>query len=116
MGTSRSNNWTACALVFSGRPSPTWPLASTDALRLIGLWSALPATDNAAPNTPKLGYAGCVLEDGAGTEWRAHDGVAVSTSGTTIETRADTERRFERGILATAPADVLPPRIVLQFF
>jgi hypothetical protein len=116
MGTSRSNNWSACALVFSGRPSPKWSLASTDALRLIALWSALPATDSAAPRTPKLGYAGCVLEDGAGTEWRAHDGLAVSTSGTTIEMRTDAGRRFERAILATAPADLLPPGIVLQFF
>jgi len=116
MGTSRSNNWRACALVFSGRPSPTWSLTGTDAQRLIGLWNALPATHDAAPDAPRLGYAGCMLEDGAGTEWRARDGVAVSTSGTSTETRADAGRKFERAILATAPNDVLPPAVVLQFF
>ncbi len=115
MGTSRSNSFSACALIFSGRPSPKWPLASAAALTLIEIWNSLPATDNAEPNASKLGYAGCVLEDGAGTEWRAQDGVAVSKSGATIDARADADRRFERAILATAPVDVLPPGIVPQF-
>ena len=113
MGTSRSNSWRASALVFSGRQSPTWPLANAQALALIGIWNGLPATDAAMPNAPALGYRGSILDDGTGREWRVHAGVVVSTSGADIETRSDAERRFERALLATAPPGTIPPGIVL---
>jgi hypothetical protein len=108
MGTSRSNSWSARVLVFSGRPPPQWPLANADALALIEIWNALPATDHAMPDAPALGYRGCVLEDGSGGAWRAYGGVATSTA----QSRTDAERRFERALLATAPAGALPPGLV----
>lgn len=110
MGTSRSNSgWTARALVYSGRPAPAWRVRETEALALVALWDALPEASSTVPESPALGYRGCELEDGAGNGWRAHDGVASSTSGMT---RVDAERRFERAILATAPEDLLPAGIV----
>src|SRR5689334_14376676 len=115
MGMSKSSSgpgWNATALVFSGRPAPSWRVSMASARTLVSLWESLPLTTRAPPRAPSLGYGGCVLVDGAGTEWRAHDGLAVSTSVSGVTVRDDGERRFERAILATAPDNALPYRII----
>jgi hypothetical protein len=115
MDTPKSNSggsWSACALIFSGRPQPNWPLAEGDARALIALWDALPISGHKMPDVPALGYRGCAIVDGKGGEWRAYGGVAVSTSGTANMARADGERKFERAILATAPPDVISPGLI----
>ena len=104
--------WSACALIFSGRPAPSWPVSIANARALVSLWESLPLTARAPPRAPALGYGGCVLIDGAGTEWRAHDGLAILTSAAGVTVRGDDERRFERAILATAPDDALPRGII----
>ena len=111
MVTSSFNDakWRASALLYSGRPNPEWPVLDADAERLAALWSALPA---AAPRNvePRLGYSGCTIFDGA-RRWHAFEGTAILTSGSNTEARADTNRAFERAILATAPSGTIPDSV-----
>jgi hypothetical protein len=115
MATSRSPNadgWIAGAFVFSGRPDPTWPISSDVGEELIAIWETLVPTDDAAPTTPVLGYRGCFMRDPAGRTWTAfHELVTLSTEGGS-KTRGDEERRFERSVLASAPARTLPASFV----
>jgi hypothetical protein len=108
MATSRSaSDWTAGAFVFSGRPDPSWPISTDMAEELIAIWDTLVPTD-AARTTPALGYRGCFVRDRAGRTWTAfHELVTLSTRGDS-ETRRDEQRRFERTVLASAPAGTLP--------
>jgi hypothetical protein len=111
MGTSRSSDveWRASALLYSGRPNPEWPVTDADAERLVALWSAL-QTMRAQTSGAGLGYRGCTISRGS-RRWHAFEGIAIMTSGTATEIRADTSRAFERAILATAPAGTIPETV-----
>ena len=115
MATSRSSSesgWTAGAFVFSGRPDPTWPISGDVAKDVVAIWDTLVPTDEAVPSPPALGYRGCFVRDRAGRTWTAfHQLVTLSAEGSS-ETRRDDERRFERAVLASAPAGVLPASFV----
>jgi hypothetical protein len=107
MATSRSTSetgWIAGALVFSGRPDPTWPISQDVAAELVATWESLPPTD-ATSSPPALGYRGCYVRDPDGRMWTAYHEL-VTQSG---ERRRDDERRFERTVLSSAPTGVLPP-------
>lgn len=107
MATSRSTEdggWTAGAVVFSGRPDPTWPVPPGVTERLVAIWESLPWTD-ATGTKPALGYRGCYVRDPGGRMWTAYHELVTLAS----ETRRDDERRFERTVLGTAPPGVLPP-------
>ena len=107
MATSRStseSDWTAGAFVFSGRRDPTWPIPSDVAGELVAIWESLPPSD-ATVSLPTLGYRGCYVRGPAGRMWTAY-GELVKLSG---ERRRDDERRFERTVLSSAPAGLLPP-------
>jgi hypothetical protein len=107
MATSRSTSeggWIAGALVFSGRPDPTWPIPPDVAADLVAIWDSLPPTD-ATESPPALGYRGCYARDPEGRMWTAYHEL-VTHSG---ERRRDNERRFERTVLLSAPTGVLPP-------
>jgi hypothetical protein len=107
MATSRSGSdsgWIAGALVFSGRPDPTWPIAGAVGDELVAIWDALPPTDVVA-TPPTLGYRGCYASDPAGSRWTAYHEL-VTFEG---ETRNDEKRRFERTVLGSAPEGILPP-------
>jgi hypothetical protein len=114
MATSRSTSesgWTAGAFVFSGRPDPTWPISSDVAEQLVVIWETLVPTDD-APTPPPLGYRGCFVRDPGGRTWTAfHELVTLSSEGSS-ETRRDDDRRFERTVLASAPAGTLPASFV----
>jgi hypothetical protein len=64
----------------------------------------LPIAD-AALEPPALGYTGVFVRDPGGHEWTAYHEL-VTLAG---ETRRDDERRFERAVLSSAPAGMLPP-------
>ena len=107
MATSRStseNGWIAGALVFSGRPDPTWPIPPELAEELVAIWESLPPTDTTV-SVPVLGYRGCSLRDPEGRMWIAYHELVTLSS----ERRRDDERRFERTVLSSAPTGVLPP-------
>jgi hypothetical protein len=114
MATSRSSSergWTAGAFVFSGRPDPTWPISTDAAAELVAIWESLAPTGD-TPTTPALGYRGCFVRDPAGRAWTAfHELVTLSTESDS-ETRSDNDRRFERTVLASAPAGAVPASFV----
>jgi hypothetical protein len=77
--------------------------------RLAALWATLPTTAKPKPRPPPLGYRGCFVRRGDGAEWRAWNGVVEGGPGTTPEEREDRNRDFERQVLDSAPAGLLPP-------
>lgn len=103
--------WRCSAAVFSGRPDPVWEVQPDAAAALAAIWDALPRTTDAMPQAPALGYRGSTLSAPSGIVWRAYGGVVESSDDDHRERRADPERRFERSVLATAPAGLLPPGI-----
>ncbi len=111
MGNESTSNWIAGASVYSGRPDPTWPVDAGAAARLVRQWEALPVTSDARKAAPALGYRGCFLRDAAGHEWRAFRGIAETDRDGRRDVRQDADRTFERALLATAPAGLLPPHI-----
>ncbi len=106
MGTSRSADWLAQALVFSGRPDPTWVVPGSTVEKLLSLWAELPSRPDGGPGPPPLGYRGCLLRAPDGRTWRSYGGVVTLAEGHLEQVRDDTEHRFER---ATAPPGTLPP-------
>jgi hypothetical protein len=103
-----SESWVASVSIFSGRPDPTWPVSEGVAKELEAIWKDLsPVSER--PFTPALlGYRGCSLTDKEGRTWQAHSGVVTLTGGDSSESRRDPERTFERKLLASAPAGLLP--------
>ncbi len=111
MATLRSTDWVAEAMVFSGRPDPSWTVSADIAFELVHGWEQL--TPRVAPvaEPPPLGYRGCRLLAPDGRQWRAFDGVVTMEHGPqgSREMRDDPTRSFERTLLATAPPGLLPP-------
>jgi hypothetical protein len=110
MGTSRSADWLAQALVFSGRPDPTWAVPGSTAEKLLGLWAGLPSRPNPGPDPPRLGYRGCLLRAPDGRAWRSCGGAVTLSEGNLEQVRDDADHRFEQMLLATAPPGMLPPQ------
>jgi len=109
MDTSRSADWLAKALVFSGRPDPAWVIPSSTAEELLRLWAELPSSTGRRPSPPPLGYRGCLLQAPDGRTWESFRGKVTLNDGHMTQTRDDPDRRFEQLLLATAPPDTLPP-------
>jgi hypothetical protein len=112
MGTSKSadvvSGWIATALVYSGRRNPSWQLEEESVLRLQKIWQELnPYVGELS--RPALGYGGCTLTAPGGDQWLVYGEVVTRTHGELIEARADTDRRFEKKLLSSAPAGSLPP-------
>jgi hypothetical protein len=116
MATSRSSEqqpeWLAGASLFSGRPDPTWPIAPATARALVQLWQSLPETKDPMPPAPPLGYRGCFLRDDRGRDWRGYGGVVEHAWRRRREARQDPARSFERQLLASAPAGLLPRNLL----
>src|SRR5215211_443206 len=101
-----SGRWTATALVHSGRPDPVWTVDDGTAERLLKIWQHLPMSPSPPPEPPPLGYRGAWIHDGAGgRSWFAFGGVVASEGAN----REDVGDEFARTLLATAPANSLPP-------
>lgn len=116
MGTSKSTeadrNYTAGVSIFSGRPDPTWPVGEALGSKLEKLFGELESHEGLAPAAPPLGYRGAFLRDDAGHEWSAYRGVVIFGS----ETRKDPRRAFERELVTSAPAGVIPPALLAAEF
>jgi len=109
MGTSRSAEWLAQALAYSGRPDPTWVVPGSTVEELLGRWAGLPPRPDPGPDPPALGYRGCLLRAPDGRTWRSYGGVVTFSEGTVEQIRDDSDHRFEQTLLATAPPGTLPP-------
>jgi hypothetical protein len=112
MGTSRSSeapDWVAGASVYSGRRDPTWPVPAELGRHLEHLWGQLPPWSGRRRQPPPLGYKGCKLIAPDGRVWTAYrEEVSLGVDGRT-DTRRDGEREFERTLIASSPAGILPP-------
>jgi hypothetical protein len=116
MGTSKSSRepgeWRASVSIFSGRPDPAWSLSPEQVRRLEDIWSRLePPVDAPHAGPPPLGYRGAFVDDPQGRRWYAYGGRVALQRGTTVELRADPDREFERTIVESAPAEILPPNV-----
>jgi hypothetical protein len=116
MATSKSTKktvqWIGGALVFSGRPDPTWPVLAQAASELESLWSGLPPAAVNLPVPPGLGYRGAFLRDTSGREWLAYGGVVTLKAKKALQSRHDPTRQFEKTLLATAPPGLLPAEVI----
>jgi hypothetical protein len=95
-------------MVFSGRPNPTWRVPVETARKLERLWQRLEPSEAAFPAAPLLGYRGCTLDCGTKGRWQSYGGVVASGD---IH-KYDPERKFERLLIGSAPANLLPQEIL----
>ncbi|HEY7039492.1 MAG TPA: hypothetical protein VID28_11585 [Methylomirabilota bacterium] len=104
---------TATARIYSGRPDPEWSLDAEHFTTLRRLWQGLSPATSAPRSAPPLGYRGATVRCGSEDRWSAYRGVVTFQRGSAKpEHREDPGRRFEHAVLATAPADTLPPEIL----
>jgi hypothetical protein len=106
--------WNARALLYSGRPDPTWLVESDTAEALVALATALPAADEPPRPPGNLGYRGVVLTSPEGITWLGAEGLVYPGGEDADSTRNDPERRFEGALLATAPPGLLPPDLAVR--
>lgn len=116
MATSKSDkktaSWIGGALIFSGRPDPTWSVAGQAAGELERLWAGLQPSVGKLPAAPALGYRGAFLRDPGGREWLAYGGTVTLKTKNAAHSRLDPARQFEKKLLATAPPAQLPAEVL----
>lgn len=105
-------SWVAGALLFSGRPDPTWTIKEQVAQQLIAIWDTLELWRSELPSTPLLGYRGCFLRNDVGQEWFAYRTVVSLRMPNDSQSRSDPNRSFEKRLLASAPEGTLPPNLI----
>jgi hypothetical protein len=108
MGTSKSNEWTATALVFSGRVDPVWEVPPEWVARLLAAWEELAPGGSPVQARP-LGYRGVALSAPDGRTWLANDRIVVLEDGLAHDTRVDIGRSWEHMLVGTAPEGLVPP-------
>ena len=110
MATSKSpeKKWIAGAYLYSGRRDPVWPASKSLVRKLQLLWKTLPSSRE-KPGTAGLGYRGAFLRAPTNREWFAFNGNVTLTTAAKSESREDPNREFERSLLDSAPAGILPP-------
>jgi len=79
------------------------------AARLEKIWRALKPSEFEPPPSPALGYRGCFLKGPRGHEWFSFAGVVTLRTPRRSQSRHDPAKKFERTLLASAPAALLPP-------
>ena len=120
MATSKSRetaegSWVGIAHLFSGRPDPTWNVASADVEELQKIWDSLETWKGDIPRSAPLGYRGCEVHGPDRTGLHAFGGVATMKGAGIIvgtQTRQDSRRHLERAILATAPPALIPASVL----
>ena len=112
MGTSKSNRpakgWTGEALLFSGRPDPTWRIDPLTAKKLAVIWTSLPPWAGSVPATPALGYRGCFARNNNSREWLVYRSMVTLSVAGRVESRRDAQQQFEKLLLASAPGGMIP--------
>lgn len=96
------------ALLYSGRPDPSWTLRGS-ASALVRRFTQLEPFGGAKPDQSQLAYRGAWLRAPDGRRWVAYAGVAWCEG--TDEIRADEGREFERALLATAAPGLFPEEL-----
>ena len=107
---------TAGLLFFSGRRDPVWQLSDEQFVALDQIWQSLAPGEQPWTPAPPLGYRGVWLRSQAGGETTGFQGKVRRVQDNAAEVRDDPGRRFEQALLATAPADLVPPAILRVVF
>lgn len=102
----------AGALIFSGRPDPTWNVSEKVVKKLEKIWNGLPGWGDKLPSAPPLGYRGCFIRCKLDIEWFAYGSVVTMKIVKEHESRMDKNRNFERLLLDSAPEGILPEGIL----
>jgi hypothetical protein len=112
MVTLRSNKngqkWIGEARVFSGRPDPTWEIAPEVVGELQELWESLEPCSGPLPQSPIIGYRGCILKAVGYREFFAYGGIVTLRAFGTVLCRRDEQNQFEKKLLSSAPPDMIP--------
>jgi len=98
--------------IFSGRPNPTWVLTEQETEAFTRQLDMLPRTPARQFSTP-LGYRGFIVqcqEERVQRSIQVQRGTVQIGSGSAGEFALDTDRGFERWLLATGKAH-LPPEV-----
>jgi hypothetical protein len=99
---------TAIALIYSGRRDPQWQVTPDVTRALRTLWLQMSDASGAIVDIPGLGYRGCTLNCGSDAQWHAFGGVVVMGNAH----KHDKDRAFERYLLESAPAGLIPESIL----
>jgi hypothetical protein len=97
-------SWRAGALIYSGRPDPSWSVTAEEAAAWLTAFNRLTLTRSPIPSQSRLGYRGAWLQAPDGRRWNAFLGVAWLQR----DRVEDVGRALERKLLTLAPRDVLP--------
>jgi hypothetical protein len=112
MGISKLNkkneNCVGGALIFSGRPDPTWNVGKDVLNKLKKIWDSLEHCKGEFPSATPLGYRGCFLRCKPEMEWFVYEGVVRLKTVEGIEFRIDNDKKFEKSLLSSAPKGMLP--------
>ena len=106
----KNEKWIAGALVFSGRPDPTWPVNKRMIKELDKVWNSLERTaSDKFPTPPILGYRGYfVRENNTNHEWYGYKDVVILQRDGSSESRIDRQGKFQTLLLSSAPPGILP--------
>jgi hypothetical protein len=104
--------WSAGARLYAGRVDPSWRVPADRARALLVLWASLPPSARSHPAGAGVGYRGCWLRAPDGSSWVVTGGLAAERSRSSTAVRRDEQRAFERALLETAPAGLLPAALV----
>jgi hypothetical protein len=72
------------------------------------LWQQMSDASSAIVDIPGLGYRGCRLDCGSKAQWHAFGGVVAMGNAR----KQDKDRAFERCLLNSAPAGLIPESIL----
>jgi hypothetical protein len=104
----------ASALLPGDAPPPQWALTQDQRNHLVDLWRASPLVPSSPdprqlPQGQAADYRGAAILCPSGDGWFAYRSVVMCKNpGFAPEYRTDIDRRFERALLQTAPAGLLP--------
>lgn len=109
----KKHTWIAGALIYSGRPDPTWGVSARVVKKLQKLWESLPpAGEEWKPPSGRLGYRGSFLRGTGNREWVACNGLVSLRTRVGMQVREDIARQFEKTLLSSAPKGVLPQGLI----
>ena len=91
----------ASAVIFSGRPDPTWEVDDIIVKKLEEIWIKLTECRDKLPSVPLLGYRGCFIRCKNNVEWHVYGCVVTLNDGKKSKSRVDKDKKFERLLLSS---------------
>lgn len=100
------------ALIFSGRPDPTWKIEKPIMKELERIWDSLIPMQEELPSALPLGYRGCQIMCNSAIEWLVYRNLVTCRSRSMIEYRYDRYRKFEKLVISSAPKGLVPLSLI----